>query len=107
MSTNYDASQVGVPYVRCNHISVDYGPTQVPVITAQQTVAVILADGSVAELEEMTPLNFTLNLADTTPIPLVNPTNGQPMPGNMTTTVGQVMLGILAILRKQQQQQNP
>ncbi len=104
---NYDSSQVGVPYIRCNNIHVDYPDNGVPTIKVEQALAVKLADGSITEIAQMQSISFTLDMIGhaTSPIPIVNPTTG----GNlgMNTNLQQVMLGILAVIRQQQLIQNP
>ena len=105
MSTNYDSSQVGVPYVRANKIIIDYSETGMPEVVVEQALAVKLADGTIREFDQIQSFSLVLNLQDTTPIPLVDPTTGANLGAN--TTLGQVMLGILAVIRKNQLTVNP
>ena len=104
-TTNYNSASVGVPYVRVNNINIAYGEDGIPVVTMCQAVAVKLADGTVAEIEQIHDISATMNLADTTAIPLVDPTSGAAL--GTTTTLGQVMLQVLAAVRAQQLLQNP
>jgi len=106
-TTNYNSSQVGVPYVRCNNITIQYGDNQVPVVTVAQELAVLLANGSVIQIGTLPSLSFSLDMVHnaTTPIPLVDPTTGNSLGAN--TTLQSLMLSILAAVRQQQLIQNP
>lgn len=99
---NYDSSAVGVPYVRVPRLEIDYSNNAFPKVTIQQSLAVKLADGSIRELEPVPEIIATFDMATqgTTPIPLVDPTTGAPL--GMNTTLQQVMLSILAVVRKEQ-----
>lgn len=100
---NYDASQVGVPYVRVDKITIHYPDGgQVPWAVIDQTLAVKLADGTVRTLQRLSPLQraFDLQNDGNLPIPLVDPTTGAPLGPN--TTLNTVMLNILAVVRKEQ-----
>lgn len=103
MPQNYDSTEVGVPYVRSHEIRIFYPENNLaPSVVIGQKMAVKLADGSIRSLEELTPINVTFDMAadGTTPIPLVDPTSGAPLGAN--TTLQQVMLGILAVVRREQ-----
>lgn len=103
MQYNYDASQVGVPFLRAYDIRISYPDNgQQPVVVVEQAMAVKLADGTIRKLEEVTPLNITIDLAGegTVPIPLVSPDTGSPLGAN--TTLQGTFLSILAIIRKNQ-----
>ncbi len=99
---NYNSTDVGVPYVRAHKIEIFYPVTnRHPQAIIGQQLAVKLADGTVRPLEELTPLTVTFDMvADTAAIPLVDPTSGAPL--GPTTTLQQVMLGILAVVRREQ-----
>lgn len=100
---NYDASQVGVPFLRAYAIRIDYPDNkQPPVVVVEQAMAVKLADGTVRKLEEVDPLNITVDLANeaTMPIPLVSPEDGKEL--GASTTLQATFLSILAIVRKNQ-----
>ena len=104
MPYNYDSTNIGIPYVRANNVTVQYPDSGIPFVTISQEKAVKLADGTIAQLGDAGSISFSVNLADQTPIPLINPTTGLPLGAN--TVAGQVMLGILAIIRVQQNLQN-
>ncbi len=106
-NTNYNSTNVGVPYVRCNNIQLQYPENGIPHVLIDQALAVKLADGTVREIEQLQSLSFVLDLQNspTTPIPLIDPTSGASLGAN--TTLQQVMLGILAVIRQQQLTQNP
>lgn len=99
---NYDSTQVGVPYVRVPSLVIDYSNNARPVATIRQSLAVKLADGSIRELEPVPEIIAAFDMAaeGTTPIPLVDPTTGASL--GMNTTLQQVMLSILAVVRKEQ-----
>lgn len=99
--SNYDASAVGVPYVRANKITIHYPDNGLaPWATIEQTTAVQLADKTVRVLDKLPALTQTFDLTDQTPIPLVSPATGAPL--GPTVTLGEVMLSILAVVRKVQ-----
>lgn len=100
---NYDASQVGVPYVRAHEIEIFYPDnSQLPHAVIRQSLAVKLADGSIRTLETLPAITASFDLVNngTAPIPLVDPATGAQL-GPVTTLQG-VMLGILAVVRQQQ-----
>ena len=105
MSTNYDPSQVGVPYVRVNHLEITWPdsavPNTLPIATMKQSLAVKLADGSIRTLEKLldisTPLDFSKG---NDPIPLVNPEDASYL--GMDTSLNQAMLAVLAVIRQAQ-----
>ncbi len=105
--TNYNSTNVGVPYVRCNNVTISYPDNGVPSVTIQQASAVKLADGSVTEISQIQSISFTLDMINngTVAIPLVDPTSGANLGAN--TNLQQIMLGILAVIRQQQITQNP
>lgn len=105
MSANYDASQVGVPYVRGTQVVVNWpdgADRNKPVITVSQCMAVKLADGVVRNLETIAPLIFTADLTvhGNDPVPVVDPSTGAAL--GPTTTLNSVMVQMLAIIRQQQ-----
>ena len=103
MPANYDASQVGVPFVRVDKITIHYPDNGVlPWAVIEQTLAVKLADGTVRTIEKLPSLQSTFDLANdgSDPIPLVSPETGAQL-GPSTTLTG-VMLNILAVVRKVQ-----
>lgn len=100
---NYNASQVGVPYVRASKITIswpDNGGT--PSAIVDQTLAVKLADNSVRELEAIKTLTIELDFVNhgADSIPLVDPNTGNPLGAN--TDLNHVMLHVLAAIRAQQ-----
>lgn len=100
---NYDASQVGVPFLRAYGIRIDYPDGgQPPVVVVDQAMAVKLADGTIRKLEDVTPLNIAIDMVNdaTTPIPLVSPDTGALLGAN--TTLQGTFLSILAVIRKNQ-----
>lgn len=103
MARNYDSSNVGVPYVRVNRIEIFYPEdSRTPSAIISQKLAVKMADGSIRSLEELPPINVTFDMLTdgTVPVPLIDPTTGAPL--GPSTTLQQVMLGILAVVRKEQ-----
>lgn len=104
---NYDPSKVGVPYVRAHRIVIDYPDGgRTPTATIEQSLAVKLADGTVRKLEDVPQIDATLNFANgNNPIPLVDPETA--LPTGSTTTLNQVFLGMLAVVRAEQVEHNP
>lgn len=103
---NHDSTEVGVPYVRAHRIELLYPDTnRYPQAIISQRLAVKMKDGSVRSLEDLPPINITFDMLTdgATPIPLVDPTSGAPLGPN--TTLQQVMLGILAVVRREQLKQ--
>ena len=100
---NYDASQVGVPYVRSHKIVIDYPDSgQKPTAVIEQSLAVKLADGTVRKLNDLTPLTITIDFAanGVDPIPLVSPEDASPLGAD--TTLQMAFLNILAVVRQAQ-----
>jgi hypothetical protein len=100
---NYNSSTVGVPFVRVSQIVINYpqGGT-LPSATINQELDVLLADGTTRTLQPMGSLNASFDMVahGADPIPLVDLTTGAPTGG--TTTLMAVLLGILAVVRQQQ-----
>ena len=100
---NYDASKVGVPYIRAHKLVIHYPDNgNLPWVSIEQSLAVKLADGTVRRLEDVDALQSTFDLrADGDKlIPLVSPDTGLALGAN--TSLNNVMLGILAVVRQQQ-----
>lgn len=103
MPQNYDSTQVGVPYVRANKVEIFYPVTnRHPQAIISQQLAVKMADGTIRPLEDIPPITVTFDMLTdgTVPIPLVDPTSGVTL--GVNTTLQQVMLGILAVVRREQ-----
>jgi len=105
---NYDASQVGVPFVRAHRIEIDYpDSTGIPEATIYQSLAVVLADGSTRSIQPLAPMLLKLNLKANgdDPIPLVSPVTAAPLGAD--TSLNKTFLSILAIVRQAQIAANP
>ena len=102
MSANYNASAIGVPYVRGTQVIINYpdGVGGTPAATVTQSTAIIMADGSIRNLDAIStifiPLDFVNN--GNTPIPMVDPTSGAALGTN--TTLNTIYLQVLAIVRQ-------
>jgi hypothetical protein len=108
MSYNYDASQVGVPYVRASRVLIDYLDNgRLPVAVIEQALVVKLADGNIRELEKINSIKVDLDFAGhgTDPVALVNPSNGAPLGAN--TNLNTIMVQMLAFIRAKQVELNP
>lgn len=105
MTMNYNASQVGVPYVRVNNISITYPTQGNPVVGLNQTLAIKGADDTIYEIGQLETLRAEIDLvADgTTPIPLVSPEDASFL--GTDTTLQQTFLAILAVVRHIQNNQ--
>ena len=105
---NYDSSTPGVPYVRVHKLVIEYPADDSPgnpivLVQIYQSEAVVLADGTRRTLRADLPtLTATVDTPQewTDPIPLVHPTTGEALTG--TTTMQQVMMGLLACIRAEQ-----
>lgn len=99
---NYDASQVGVPYVRVHRLTIEYPDAKsTPTAYAEQSLAVKLADGSVRTLETMQSLAIPLDFGNgDSLLPLVNPDTGAPLGAN--TSLNSAFLSVLAVVRDAQ-----
>lgn len=100
---NYDASQVGVPYVRAHKITIHYPDNgQMPWAVIEQSLAVKLADGTVRKIEDIPAIQRSFDLVNDggLPIPLVSPEAAQPLGAD--TSLNQVFLQILAVVRQEQ-----
>lgn len=100
---NYNASQVGVPYVRAHRITINYPDNGLPPsANIEQSLAVKLADGTIRKLEDLPTLSRSFDMLNdgNTPIPLVDPSTAAPLGAN--TTLNNVMLQILAVVRREQ-----
>jgi hypothetical protein len=120
MTTNYDASQPGVPYVRASRIDINYPPASegMPYARIEQREAVVLADLSVRQLGPLPTLEATFNLTDQTLLPLVDPETGGALPAPVISALSGmvasgnvnlqfVMLCLLAVVRREQIAQQP
>jgi len=104
MAKNYDASQVGVEYVRVPAFTVDYPTPGNARVEAQEVLAIKTAGGAIKVTERFsTPLAFRIQEHQMTEtFPLINPETGAALPGNPTMTYGQLMVGITSAIRKAQ-----
>lgn len=105
--TNYDSSAVGVPYTRVPDLHIRYPSPNTARVACIEELAVKMADSSVQRLAEAGCLEFEVKPQDMlTAVPLVDPTTGQPLPGNPTVTYQHVMLCILAAVRANQRKRD-
>jgi len=113
MSTNYNSSVVGTPYVRVSNIQIQYPENGLPTVTCTQELAIVDVSSVVRPLGTFQSLQWNPDMINnaTTPINLVDPTTGANMldgSGNpITTNLQEIMLGILAAIRQQQLISNP
>lgn len=102
MPVNFDASQVGRPYVRVPSIQIRYPEPLHASVTFQEVEAVVLQDGTVRQIGELGERSFSVKPSDMDDIlQLQDPTTGAAIPG-ATMTVQQLMLGMLAMIRREQ-----
>lgn len=105
MASNYNPSSgVGIPYKRAHRITIDWPDRGlVPHARIEQSLAVVLADGSIRQIEVIPPIHAALDLANEgdNQIQIVHPDTGEAIPG-MTTTLNQAFLAVLAVVRKAQ-----
>jgi hypothetical protein len=110
-TTQYDATVIGGMRVDVSRVLIDYAQSGIPTVNVIQTGAVTMADGSVQWIplppNVSSTLTFQLDLVNNaaTPIPEVDFTTGATLSTN--TSLEQVLLGVLAIIRQQQNISNP
>jgi len=100
MTTNYNASQVGVEYVRFPRIFITYPAGALPYVRIDRELAVLLTDGTVrvtGELESVTA-DIDLPTNGDAPVPLVNPSTGEALGAD--TSLNQTFLAVLAVARQ-------
>lgn len=100
---NYDASNVGVPFIRAHRIEIEYPDSNgKPVARVHQSLAVVLADGSTRTIQQLMPIEIVIDLKNhgDDPIPLVSPTTAQNMGAD--TSLNKTFLSILAVVRQAQ-----
>ena len=102
---NYNTTTVGEPYIRVHRLTINWPDSvqhQLPTATLEQSLAVKLASGEIRTLEEVPTIEVAINLVDdgNTPIPLVDFETGALL--GVETTLNQVMLGVLAVIRSRQ-----
>lgn len=124
-ATNYDTTNVGVPYLRVPRIEIGYPPPgsvgESPDVTLTQTWAVKMADDSIQVLRNAPPvpvINAAIDATSQAPIPLVDPDTGAALDaGTRAAIAGAItsgvvtmpiaMLVILAVARSIQTAHNP
>ena len=112
MTTSYDSTVIGGLRVDVSRILIDYSPTGNPVVNIVQTGAVTMNDGTIqwVALPANVPASFSfpLDLQDNASIPIqeVDFNTGAVLTGQ-TTTLENVLLGMLAVIRAQQTLVNP
>lgn len=102
MPRNYDASSVGTPYIRVPLIEIRYPNPLTANVRILEAEAIKLADNSIRELQQLGQHEWTIGPADMGHVlQLVHPDTGANIPG-ATMTRQQLMLGLLAEIRYQQ-----
>lgn len=125
LNTNYDTTQVGVPYIRVPRIEIGYPPPgsdSSADVTLRQTWAVKLKDGTILEAPSVAldhpVINTPVDPTDATPVPLVDPDTGGELDAGLraqiagaisagVVTLPIAMLVILAVARSIQKKTNP
>ena len=109
--TNYDSTVVGRPYVRVNHIEIEWPPMvkggPLPSVKLTQARAIKTESGETIEYAFAMLLDDDLDLAEhgDDPIPLVDPATDKPLDGK--TSLNQALLIITSIARSIQKRHNP
>jgi len=101
---NYDTTQIGAPYVRVNRLTIVWPAVGQPTAEMEQSLAVKLATGEIRTIDPLPTIGATLDFAvdGNTPIPLVDFETGAEL--GIETTLNQVMLGVLAVIRAKQRE---
>ncbi len=104
-TTNYNpSSPVGVPYVRAHRVTIDWPDRGLlPRRTIEQSLATRMADDTIRQLEVLTTIHGSMDLANDgdAPIPLINPETGETISGQFTS-LNQAFMCVLAVVRQSQ-----
>ena len=99
MARSYDTT-LGLPYPRVGRILIDYPESGAPTVEYIERTAIVDAAGDVRLLDGVGTTHRMQIPALTQPVQLVDPATGALMGG--TTTVRDLLLGITALLRRDQ-----
>ena len=106
MTRNYRADVVGRPYVRVDKISISYNKPNEAVITFNEVEAILTDSGEVLKIKDIGTFTMNVNPWDMdVDLQIVHPATAQDIPG-LKTNYQNVMLGILAALRKNQKERD-
>lgn len=99
---NYNSTDIGDPYVRVPLVEIKYPAPGVANIRIIEDLAIKAKDGSIKHLETLGQLEWSITPSDMgKSLQLVHPDTGDAIPG-ATMTYQQLMLGLLAAIRYQQ-----
>ena len=107
MTTRNYTVALGKPFVRVSQIIIDYPAPNTAQVRMNEELAVLTDTGVVEKIRDLGDTRFTINPGDmATALPLVHPATAQPLGPSMTYE--QLMLGLLAAVRKNQlERDNP
>ena len=98
---NFDSTIVGKPYSRIEKIVIDYTAPMNATVSFTEQEHVKLEDGTHRPIGYENVVTFNVVPSDmVSAVPLLDSNTGNPIGANIT--YGQVMLGILAIIRSKQ-----
>ena len=100
MPRNYDTTS-HKPYPRITEITIRYTTSRIPSIEYVEQMAILDGNGNVQHLDASTSRHVLDLNKITEPVQVVDPATGQPI-ANQTVTQQQIMLGLLAFLRADQ-----
>ena len=104
MPRNYDARDSQV-FVRVPQVEIRYDKNNVPDITYVELFAIVDADNKLQHLDGV-GVQVKLDISKITePVQCVHPVTSEPIPG-MTVTKEQLVLGLLAFIRADQQRRD-
>jgi len=108
MTRNYQANIVGRPYVRVDEINIKYNKPDEAFVTFNEVEAILTDTGQVLKIRDIGKVSMTINPWDMdVDLQIVHPASAAAIPG-MMTSYQNVMLGILAAIRKNQlERDNP
>lgn len=104
---NYDASKVGVPYVRVSKVTIVYPDNSgQPYAQIEQSSAVKLENGEIRDFEKLGTISVPVDMRNKAleMFPMVNVNTGENM--GVETNLKTVMLHVLAAIRNFQLQEN-
>lgn len=107
MTTRNYTVALGKPFVRASQLILDYVAPNTANVRVSEELAVLTDTGTIEHIRDLGDTRFTINPSDMpTALPLVHPATGQPLGPSMTYE--QLMLGLLAAVRKNQlERDNP
>lgn len=104
MPRNYDTTN-GLPYPRVTRIVIDYPESGIPLVEYTEHTAIVDSGGTIRRLNDVGQRIMLQVPPPNEPVQVINPATDADIPG-VTTTVQQTMLGITALIRRDQKRRD-